>query len=71
MAPLSLLVPVFGLIASALAYHEAFPPGKAVGALLVFAGLTLHVFGGRWWPRAGQRTRPDHGWLHGRTRLPS
>ncbi|AKH16382.1 membrane protein [Deinococcus soli (ex Cha et al. 2016)] len=56
VAPLSLLVPVFGLIASALAYHEAFPPGKAIGALLVFAGLTLHVFGGRWWPRSGQRT---------------
>jgi O-acetylserine/cysteine efflux transporter len=56
VAPLSLLVPVFGLIASALVYQEAFPPGKAVGALLVFAGLTLHVFGGRWWHRAEQRS---------------
>ncbi|WP_456236887.1 EamA family transporter [Deinococcus aquaedulcis] len=51
VAPLSLLVPVFGLIASALAYQEAFPPGKALGAALVFAGLVLHVFGGRWWRR--------------------
>ncbi|THF86125.1 EamA family transporter [Deinococcus sp. KSM4-11] len=50
VAPLSLLVPVFGLIASALAFHEAFPPGKALGAALVFAGLVLHVFGRRWWP---------------------
>ncbi|WP_309571943.1 EamA family transporter [Deinococcus sp.] len=49
VAPLSLLVPVFGLIASALAYHEAFPPGKAIGAALVFTGLVLHVFGRRWW----------------------
>lgn len=49
VAPLSLLVPVFGIIASALAYQEAFPPGKALGAVLVFAGLVLHVFGGRWW----------------------
>ncbi|WP_432804234.1 EamA family transporter [Deinococcus taeanensis] len=52
VAPLSLLVPVFGLLASALAYHEAFPPGKVLGAALVFAGLVLHVFGGRWWRRA-------------------
>ncbi|WP_442873430.1 EamA family transporter [Deinococcus arcticus] len=51
VAPLSLLVPVFGLVASALAYQEAFPPGKALGAALVFAGLVLHVFGGRWWRR--------------------
>ncbi|MBB5376863.1 O-acetylserine/cysteine efflux transporter [Deinococcus metalli] len=50
VAPLSLLVPVFGLIASAIAYHEAFPPGKALGATLVFTGLILHVFGRRWWP---------------------
>ncbi|MFC3832491.1 EamA family transporter [Deinococcus sp. AB2017081] len=49
VAPLSLLVPVFGIIASAVAYHEAFPPGKALGAVLVFVGLVLHVFGGRWW----------------------
>ncbi|MBZ9750710.1 EamA family transporter [Deinococcus sp. HMF7604] len=52
VAPLSLLVPVFGLLASALAYHEAFPPGKVLGAALVFAGLVLHVFGGQWWRRA-------------------
>ncbi|WP_439648687.1 EamA family transporter [Deinococcus arboris] len=52
VAPLSLLVPVFGLLASALAYHEAFPPGKVLGAALVFSGLVLHVFGGQWWRRA-------------------
>jgi O-acetylserine/cysteine efflux transporter len=36
---------VFGLLASALYFHEAFPAPKVLGALLVFAGLLLHVFG--------------------------
>ncbi|MCP6440668.1 EamA family transporter, partial [Klebsiella pneumoniae] len=49
VAPLSLLVPVFGMLASALVFQEGFPPGKVVGAALVFTGLMLHVFGGRWW----------------------
>ena len=52
VAPLSLLVPVFGLIASALAFHEGFPAGKMLGAALVLVGLLLHVFGGRWWSSA-------------------
>ncbi|SMB94584.1 EamA family transporter [Deinococcus hopiensis] len=47
VAPLSLLVPVFGMLASAAVYHEGFPPLKALGALLVFGGLVLHVVGGR------------------------
>ena len=49
VAPLSLLVPVFGMLSSALVFHEGFPPGKALGAALVALGLVLHVFGGRWW----------------------
>ncbi len=49
VAPLSLLVPVFGMAASALAFHEAFPAGKLLGAVLVFGGLLLHVFGRRVW----------------------
>ncbi|WP_417323416.1 EamA family transporter [Deinococcus hohokamensis] len=51
VAPLSLLVPVFGMLASALVLHEGFPAGKAAGAALVFVGLLLHVFGGRVWGR--------------------
>ena len=51
VAPLSLLVPVFGMLASALVFHEGFPPGKVLGALLIALGLVLHVFGGRWWKR--------------------
>lgn len=49
VAPLSLLVPVFGMAASALAFGEVFPAGKLLGAALVFGGLLLHVFGGRVW----------------------
>lgn len=53
VAPLSLLVPVFGLISSALYFQERFPPLKVLGAVLVFAGLMLHVFG----RRLGERFR--------------
>ncbi len=49
VAPLSLLVPVFGMLSSAIVFHEAFPAGKVMGALLVSVGIVLHVFGGRWW----------------------
>lgn len=51
VAPMSLLVPVFGMIASGLYFHEAFGPLKVLGTLLVFAGLLLHVFGGPLWLR--------------------
>ncbi len=51
VAPLSLLVPVFGMLASAVAFQEGFPPGKVIGALLVATGLLLHVFGQRAWKR--------------------
>ncbi|WP_104990163.1 EamA family transporter [Deinococcus sp. NW-56] len=47
IAPLSLLVPVFGMLASAVFYREAFPALKLLGAGLVLAGLVLHVLGGR------------------------
>ncbi len=51
VAPLSLLVPVFGMLSSALYFHESFAPLKVLGAVLVFAGLMLHVFGGRFMNR--------------------
>lgn len=51
VAPLSLLVPVFGMLASVLVLHEGFPAGKAAGAALVFVGLIVHVFGGQLWLR--------------------
>lgn len=45
VAPLSLLVPVFGVLASALYFQERFPLLKVLAALLVFTGLLIHVFG--------------------------
>lgn len=60
VAPLSLLVPVFGLVSSALVYHEVFAPGKVAGAAMIAAGLLLHVFGGRVW-RSARRFTPTPG----------
>ena len=51
VAPLSLLVPVFGLLSSTLYFQETFPPLKVLGAVLVFVGLIVHVFGGRYMAR--------------------
>ncbi|WP_425145854.1 EamA family transporter [Deinococcus sp.] len=58
VAPLSLMVPVFGLLSSALYFHEAFAPLKVLAALLVFVGLLLHVFGGRWLGRVQPAAQP-------------
>ena len=47
VAPFALLVPVAGLIASALLLHERISGVEAAGCALVFAGLLLNVFGCR------------------------
>jgi O-acetylserine/cysteine efflux transporter len=49
VAPMSLLVPVFGMAASALILAEALPGWKLAAAGLVMAGLALNTF----WPRLG------------------
>lgn len=54
VAPMSLMVPVFGMVASGLYFHEAFAPLKLLGTALVFSGL-LHVFGGPLWLRWKER----------------
>lgn len=43
VAPMALLVPVFGMSASALALGEPLPPWKLQAALLVLAGLAVIV----------------------------
>jgi O-acetylserine/cysteine efflux transporter len=53
ISPLSLLVPVFGMGASALVLGEALPSWKLTAAALVLAGLGLNVF----WPAAARRLR--------------
>ena len=47
IAPFTLLVPIFGLISSALLLGEPLPPWKLQAAALVIAGLALNVFGPR------------------------
>lgn len=47
IAPFSLLVPIFGMSASAIVLGEAFGPLRLVGAALVLAGLALTVLGAR------------------------
>ena len=47
VAPMALLVPVFGMGASALILHEGLPIWKLEAAVLVLAGLALNLL----WPR--------------------
>jgi len=48
VSPFSLLVPVFGMGAAALALGEPMPPWKLAAAALVLAGLALNVLWPRW-----------------------
>ena len=54
VAPLSLLVPVFGLSTSALVFGEPLQTWKLTAFTLVMAGLVLGVM----WPRLTARMRP-------------
>jgi len=47
VTPFSLLVPVFGMGAAALVYHEALSPGVLLGAGIVMAGLAISVLSKR------------------------
>ena len=47
VTPTALLVPVFGMTASALALHEGLPAWKLAAAALVMAGLALNVLATR------------------------
>jgi len=48
VAPMSLLVPVFGMGASALVLHEPLPAWKLLACLLIMAGLAVNLL---WRPR--------------------
>ena len=50
VAPFTLLVPVFGMISSAVLLGEPQPGWKIQAALLVIAGLALNLFGPRFLP---------------------
>lgn len=47
VAPMALLVPVFGMGASSLILAEPLPAWKIAAAVMVMGGLALTVFGGR------------------------
>ncbi len=51
VAPLALLVPVFGMTASAVLLGEPMQPWKLLAALLVMSGLALGIL----WPRIAER----------------
>ncbi|OYU16194.1 MAG: EamA family transporter [Alphaproteobacteria bacterium PA4] len=47
VAPMALMVPVFGMGASALFLGEALPPWKLLAAALILGGLAVNMFGPR------------------------
>ena len=51
ITPMAMLVPVFGMGASALFLGESLPGWKLLAAALVMSGLALNIF----WPRLQQR----------------
>ena len=48
VAPFGLLIPVSGLASGALFLGESLAPLQAAGVGLVFVGLAVNVYGGRW-----------------------
>lgn len=47
IAPFSLMVPIFGIVAASLVLGERFVALDIAGAALILLGLLIHVFGGR------------------------
>ena len=52
VAPLALLVPVFGMLGSVIIFKEGLPAYKLAAIGLIFSGLLVHRFGGRFLVRA-------------------
>lgn len=57
ISPFALLVPVFGLLSSALVLGEPLPAWKLQAGAFVLAGLALNVFGPRFRPAVPAPTR--------------
>lgn len=59
VAPLALMVPVFGMSASALLLGEPLPAWKLIAAAMVIGGLAVNILGGArpWAARLPLRTR--------------
>ncbi|MEQ4531795.1 MAG: EamA family transporter [Mixta sp.] len=59
VAPLSLLVPVFGILSAALLLGETLSMRQIIGALIIVIGLVMNVFGGRLMPLRIRRAQHD------------
>jgi len=58
VAPLSLLVPVVGIITAALVLDERLSGQQMLGAVVIILGLLVNVFGGVLGQRLAMRTQP-------------
>ncbi|AHM72121.1 EamA family transporter [Yersinia hibernica] len=45
VAPLSLLVPIFGMLGSVMIFNESIPTGKIVAMVLIISGLVIGLYG--------------------------
>jgi len=58
IAPLSLLVPVIGILSAALVLGERLSAQQMLGAAVIIFGLLVNVFGGLVSQRLAMRTHP-------------
>lgn len=47
VAPLSLLVPIFGMLGSVFVFHESVPASKVLAVVLIVLGLSVGLYGQR------------------------
>jgi len=55
VAPLTLLVPVFGMLGSVLVFNESLAPYKLAALVLILSGLVVNGFGTRLWAAVSRR----------------
>lgn len=56
VAPLTLLIPIIGIIAAWIVLGEALSPAQAFGCAVIMAGLLVNMFGTRLWtPKAAPK----------------
>lgn len=47
VAPLSLLVPIFGMLGSVMIFNESIPSGKVIAMVFIISGLIIGLYGKR------------------------
>jgi len=58
VAPFSLLIPVFGILSGVLVLGDTLGAATIAGAMMVFAGMGLNVFGPSWMEKLGLTRKP-------------